>query len=143
MPKSDVSTIMVSGICSRDFGLGVILSQDQLYEVNLNRTSPESEFRHYVSESAALEIYGKTEKQKLTSRDCLIQFFDVGINNDGYWRYNHMALQQEDVFDVLRVIYPHCDIAILTDQSSGHERKRENGLDAKAMGKYWGGRDAK
>ena len=106
LPKSDGSTIMVSGICSRDFGLGVRLTQDQFDEVNLNRTSADSEFRHYVSETAALEVYGTTEKQLLTSRDCLMQFFDVGINNDGYWGYNHMALQQEDAFDVLRVIYP-------------------------------------
>ena len=32
---------------------------------------------------------------------------------------------------------------MLTDRSSGHERKRENGLDAKAMGKYWGGKGYK
>jgi len=43
-----------------------------------------------------------------------MQFFDVGINNGGYWGYNHMAPQQEDAFDVLRVIYPHCDFAMLT-----------------------------
>ena len=62
LPKSDGSTIMVSGICSRDYCLGVRLSQDQFDEVNLNRASLESEFRHYVSETAELEIYGTTEK---------------------------------------------------------------------------------
>ena len=74
---------MVSGICSRDFGLGARSSQNLLDEVNYNRTSPGREFRQYVSETVALEIYGKTEKQELTSRDCLIQFFDWGINYDG------------------------------------------------------------
>ena len=40
-------------------------------------------------------------------------------------------------------MYPHCNFVMLTDRSSGHERKRENGLDAKAMGKYWGGKGYK
>ena len=42
---------------------------------------------------------------------------------DGYWNYDHMALQTEDAFGMLAVVYPNCDYIKLTDQTSGHGKK--------------------
>ena len=33
----------------------------------------------------------------------LIRFFEVGFNEEGFWNYNQMALQVEDVIDDLLV----------------------------------------
>ena len=46
-----------------------------------------------------------------------------------------MALQIEDKYDVLQVLHPHCDFVTLMDNSTGHGKKREDGLDAGAMRK--------
>ena len=89
------------------------------------------------------KLFGTTKKKPLTCKDCLIQYFEIGVNNDGYWGYDHMAIQNEDVFDVLSVCYPHCDFLLHSDQSGPHTKKREDGLDVKEMGKYWGGKKAK
>ena len=58
----------------------------------------------------------------------LVQFFDLEINEEGCWNYFHMALQIEDAFDVLSIKYPDYDFMILMDQSSGHGKRMEGGL---------------
>ena len=40
-------------------------------------------------------------RKKLEDRPTLVRFFDVGINLEGFRNYDQMALQVEDVFDVL------------------------------------------
>ena len=75
--------------------------------------------------------------------------FEYGASGDGYWTYDHMVLQLEDVVDVLDTIYsvpwdgcdsPHnvfvksatqpktlvrkFEYLFLTDHSCGHDRKR-------------------
>ena len=62
-----------------------------------------------------------------------MQFFDVGINEEGCWNYNQIALQIEDVFDVLAIKYPQYDILLLMDQSSGHGKMRDGALNANLM----------
>ena len=69
----------------------------------------------------------------------LIQYFDLGMQGEGYWNFNHMALFIEDAYDVLSVTYNYCDFAVGLDQSAGHGKKREGGLDANDMSKSWGG----
>ena len=54
-----------------------------------------------------------------------------------------MALQIEDAFDVLSVKYPDFDFTILMDQSSGHGKKMEGGLNAEEMGVRYGGSQPK
>ena len=49
----------------------------------------------------------------------------------------------EDVYDILSVRFPHCDSAILIDQSSGHRKKKEDGLDAMQMSVRYGGKKMK
>ena len=82
--------------------------------------------------------YMALRRNKLTDRHTNIQYFHLGANNEGYWNYDRMALQMEDVFDVLSVVYPHANFLTLMDASAGHGKRREGGLDEKVMSKSWG-----
>ena len=53
-----------------------------------------------------------------------------------------MALQMEDVYDVVSTVYPHFDFVTQMDQSAGHGKKREGGLDVSVMRKKWGGKQS-
>jgi hypothetical protein len=53
-----------------------------------------------------------------------------------------MQLQFEDAVDCLKVIFPGCDFLFLFDQSSGHTKKREGGLDANSMNVSFGGKSS-
>ena len=143
LPKSDGLTKMLSGYVIRDTGLGIELTDEQFDAINKRRTDTDSMWNEYVSKDSALEIYGKTKKTKLTSKHALVQYFDVGMHNEGYWNYHRMALQNEDVFDVLSVVFPNCDFVLLMDQSSGHGKRRQGGLDANNMNMFWGGKKEK
>ena len=138
VPKSDGLSLMVSAYVSEKFGLGKRLSDAELEEVNNRRR--EGVFSHFESKESALQIYGETKKKPLTRKDCLIFFFEIGANNEGYWGYDQMALHNEAAFDVLSVCYPHCDFSLLADKSSGHTKRREDGLEVREMGKKWGER---
>ena len=86
--------------------------------------------------------------------------FEYGANGDGYWTYDHMVLQLEDVVDVLDALFsvpwdgresPHnvfvkseirpktlvrkYEYLFLTDHSCGHDRKRPDGLDVTSLRK--------
>lgn len=54
--------IMLSSFCSRDFGYGFDLSEDQLAVVNRFR-----EGKEYLEDEAALEVMKTKKKEKLTS----------------------------------------------------------------------------
>ena len=87
----------------------------------------------------------------------LVCFFDVGINEEGYWNHNQIALQVEDVFDpihqialqvedvfdVLALKYPQYDIVLLMDQSSGHGKMRDGALNANLMSVKYGDKQGK
>ena len=79
----------------------------------------------------------------LTEKHQLIQYFDVGIQDDGYWNYNHMAIQNEDAFYILNVFYPDYDIYLLMDQSSGHCRRAPDVLNAPSMSVWCSGNQHK
>ena len=63
----------------------------------------------------------------------------VGINADGYWNNSYMVLQIEDAIDVLSVVYPHCDVLFLMDQSSGHGKVAKGAIEVSKLNKNWGG----
>ena len=62
------------------------------------------------------------------------------MQNEGYWDFHHMALQMEDTYDVLKVTHPHCDFVVEMDRSAGHDKTRQDGLDANVTRKKWGGK---
>ena len=107
LPKSDGYSRMVSAFVSREFGVGLKLNEEELQKVNARRAS--SDWSDYISKKEAIEVYGSTKKKKIDKTLTLIQYFDLGTNEEGYWNYNHVALQVEDVFDVLSIKYPSYD----------------------------------
>ena len=141
LPKSDGYTWMISAFVSRDFGVGLVINDEELHLINQRRQS--YEWSHYVSKKEAIEVYRTSKKKPLKDKHTLIQYFNVGINEEGYWNYNHIALQVEDVFDILSIRFPGHDFCFLMDQSSGHGRMREGSLNANLMNKNFGGKQGK
>ena len=138
LPKNEGYSRMVSGFVSRSFGVGLLLSQDELDKVNERRMG--SEWGHYVSKDSAMTVYATTKKKKLTDNLTLVRFFDVGVNLEGFWNYDQMALQVEDVYDVLSVKFPNYDFLFMLDQSSGHGKMREGSLNTNLMSMKFGGK---
>ena len=141
LPKSDGYSRMVSAFVSREFGAGLKLNEEELQKVNARRAS--SDWSDYISKKEAIEVYGSTKKKKIDKTLTLIQYFDLGMNEEGYWNYNHVALQVEDIFDVLSIKYPSYDFLFMLDQSSGHGRMREGALNVNQMSGKWGGKQSR
>ena len=55
----------------------------------------------------------------------------------------HMVLQIEDAFYILSIKYPEYNFLMLMDQSSGHGKKMEGGLNAEEMSVRYGGSQPK
>ena len=75
----------------------------------MNARRASSDWSDHVSKKEAIEVYERTKKKKIDKTLTLIQYFDLEMNEKGYWIYNHVALQVEDVFDVLSIKYPSYD----------------------------------
>jgi hypothetical protein len=133
LPKSQGATLMVSAFQCREFGFGMELSEDDLFKINQKRLGTK-----YCDPAAAIEVTQTSEKQRLLESP-FVRYIDVGENREGYWDYNHMVVQLEDVVDCLQVMRPDFDYLLLFDHSSGHAKKRIGGLDANKMKVYHGG----
>ena len=121
IPKTDGYSQMVSAFVSRSFGVSIKKNEEDLFKINKRRKS--EKWGHYIDEKAAMEIHGSIKKKSIKDPLTLVQFFDLGINEEGYWNYFHMALQIEDIFDVFTIKYPYYNFLILMDQLSGHGKK--------------------
>ncbi len=139
VPKDNGLGVMVSAFQSREFGFGIVLSEEQLKEVNEKRKNEK-----YKDLKAAAEAGGCKDgfKKPLTCSP-FVRTFEYGADSDGYWNYNHMVLQLEDCADVLNHLYPQYDYLFLFDHSSGHDKQREDGLNVKKMTKSFGGSQRK
>ena len=137
--KSDGYSKMISGIQCREFGYGFPMTKEQLDIVNAFRRRESSQ---YKDTAAAEEVFGKIEKEDLKSSPFSVMI-EPGKNDDGYWDYNHMVLQMEDCWDVANALLPQFDHIFLFDASSGHRKKREDGLDAREMSMKFGGSQPK
>ena len=134
IPKDEGLGVMISAFVSREFGFGMILSDEDLQKVNEFRVG-----KKYSDELAAMDKRGTSAKQPLDSSPFVVQF-EYGINSEGYWTYDHMVLQFEDCVDVVKVLYPEYDYIFLFDHSCGHDRKRPDGLCANSIRKGFGGK---
>jgi hypothetical protein len=139
VPKDEGQGVMVSSFVSREFGYGMSLSGDDLDKVNRARTKGVR--RYYKDEKSAIAKLGTTKKAPLTESP-FTRFFEYGQNNDGYWTYESMVLQLEDVVDCLTVLYPDYEYLFLFDHSNGHDRLQPNGLNVNRVNKYYGGKQA-
>jgi hypothetical protein len=69
--------------------------------------------------------------------------YGYGAGKEGYWTYDHMALQFEDCVDCVQALFPHYDSVWMFDHSCGHDRGREDGLLVGNMQTLWGGKQNK
>jgi hypothetical protein len=88
-----------------------------------------------------MEVLGSSLKPLLLAgKSPFLTYFDYGENKEGYWDYNHMVLQFEDVVDCLKVMHPQVHFVFLFDHSSGHAKQRPDGLNAAKMNRSFGGK---
>lgn len=141
LPKSDrYYTWMVSAFVLRDFGVGLVVRNEEMKLINERRQG--DKWNHYLSKKEGIEVYG-TSKKMLKDKHSSIQYFNVGINKEGYWNYSQIAPQVGDVFDILSIKFPYCDFCFPLDQSSGHGRMQEGSLNTNLMNKNFGGKQHK
>lgn len=135
LPKSEGEGRMISAFNSRDYGFAVELTDELLQKINQKRRGT-----RYICEEAAQDIHSSIMKGDLVKeKNPTVVEFAVGNNNDGWWNYQQMCLQIEDVVDVLTCAYPHDEHVLLFDHSSCHDKKLEDGLSATSMNTGYGG----
>ena len=62
-----------------------------------------------MSEESATKRFGTTKIAKLTISP-FTKMLDIGhANHGGYWDFDHMCLQFEDMVDALKELFPHFD----------------------------------
>ncbi|KAI2506094.1 hypothetical protein MHU86_8325 [Fragilaria crotonensis] len=138
LPKDEGTGTMISTFVCREHGLIREISAEILDEVNTQRAG-----QHYADPEAAIEILGNSHKRPLTpDKSPFLLFFEYGENREGYWAYNNMVLQFEDVIDVLKVMHPAYDFVFLFDHSAGHAKQRPDGLNQHRMNRSFGGKAA-
>jgi hypothetical protein len=128
--------LMISAMQCREFGFGLEMSNEQLEKVNQFRQG-----KKYADEEAAKARRGSEYKTALTSSPFIIEF-SYGVQEQGYWNYEHMVIQLEDCMDCLIALYPEFDYLFLFDHSCGHDKQREDGLNVERMLKGYGGKQA-
>ena len=140
LPKDDGHGMMISAFVSRSWGILMDenpLLDAQLFQINELHLRPTH--NTYISTEVAMRLNGHTAKTPITNAKPFTRFFDYGADKEGYWCYDHMALQLEDIVDCLVVMFPAHDFVFLFDQSSGHGKHRSDGLNALNMNNNWGG----
>jgi hypothetical protein len=124
LPKDEGAGCMISAFICREHGLIREITDETLMFVNTNRLS-----KNYADEEAARDVYDTAKKRPLTKESLpFLVYFEYGESKEGYWDYNHMVLQFEDVVDVLKVLHPEFQFVLLFDHSSGHAKQRPDGL---------------
>jgi hypothetical protein len=149
-PKGDGDAVMLSvffGPTSIGFGaLDMEKPNRALERINAIRNS--DAMVKYVNQESAQEVFNiegtPVSKEAFTSwqdvQETLCLTFDHGKNRDGYWNNDRIAVQTEDVGDILRGLFPDHDVEIHFDNSSGHTKKRKEGLNVNVMNAGWGGK---
>ena len=134
IPKDEGAGLMISAFQGREFGFGRPMSEEDFKRVNDKRKG-----ESYLDEEAAKLKRGKKEKDALTSNPFLVEF-EYGAQHQGYWTYEHFVLQCEDVADCISVLHPEVSVHLCVDHSCGHDRQRDDGLNATKMNKGYGGK---
>jgi hypothetical protein len=122
---------MISALCSREFGFGYFISNEELTKINEMRKDTK-----YADEEAATYLFGNPNKKDL-SESPFIRELEYGTGKDGYWTYKHMVIQIEDCVDVFRVLHPDFDCVFELDHSSGHNAERPDGLTTTSQALNW------
>ncbi len=132
---------MVSAFQSRELGFGLELTLTQLQVVNEFRRLKRPQ---YTEVESVKKLNGTIEKKDLSESPFVTYFeYGYGAGKEGYWTYDHMALQFEDCVDCIQALFPHYDSVWMFDHSCGHDRGREDGLVVGNMQALWGGKQQK
>jgi hypothetical protein len=83
---------MLSALQSRETGFGVHISRIQMEEINDTCRG-----RNYSGLDAAIAIHGQVVKKDLEQSPFVLSF-ELGMNNEGYWTYNHTSIQSSRYF---------------------------------------------
>ena len=94
----------------------------------------------HVTSSKNVPVFPTLKKPLTKDKSPFLHYFDYGENKEGYWDYNHMVLQFEDVVDCLKVMHPNFHFVFLFDHSLGHAKQRPDGLSATKMNKSFSGK---
>jgi len=135
-PKDDGRGIMVSAFQCREFGFGFPFFQLYKDQINAFRAG-----KSYVDTRAAKNING-TEMKVHLDEDPFVQLFEYGSadKKQGYWSYDHMILQLEDVLDCLAAVFgSEYEFLFLFDHSCGHDQMRPDALNVASMNVGFGG----
>ena len=133
IPKDEGMGLMVSAFTCRELGFGHTIPVNVLERVNAKRMNEK-----YSDEKAAITLFGSAKKQLLTSTP-FIRRLEYGQNKEGYWSYDHMVVQMEDVVDILQMQFPEFDFIFLVDHSNGHDRLQPDGLNINKISVKYGG----
>jgi hypothetical protein len=125
---------MISAMISREFGWGIHTTKEQLQTKNAMRLGQACR-----DDESTKAKRGPAIKNPHTCSP-FIREFEYGSKGEGYWSYEHMVILLEDCIDCLKVLYSQYDFVFLLDHSCGHDRQREDGLNAGKMNKTFGGR---
>jgi hypothetical protein len=119
-PKGDGDAVMSSVFFGPSIGFGRLDMEEPngaLARINAIRKS--NTMVKYVDQESAQEVFaveGTVSKETLGSwqdmQETLCLTFDHGKNRDGYWNNARMAVQTEDVSDILRGLFPDHDVEI-------------------------------
>jgi hypothetical protein len=143
LPKGEGEGIMVSAFVLCELGLGPELTDVQLATINCICLGKE-----YASKEEAISLFGTAAKRPITREHFdnnlvnspFLKMFRYGQAHDGYWTHRHMKIQTEDLINTLKVVFLSYDFLLLFDQSLGHTKKREDGLNVNNMNREHGGK---
>ena len=141
MPKGAGQTLMISMYVGYSLGCGLMaeVSDNAFHAINEKRSNAT-----YLDKESALETLGRTTKKLFVSKkeiqNTLCVMFEYGKEKEGYWNFARTATQFEDAVDIVTCLWPDHDHEFHFDQSSGHKKKRKDGLNEKVMNKLFGGK---
>ena len=133
IPKDEGQGVMISSFVSRELGYGFEFCDEVMQEINQKRKG-----QKYSDENAAIMKLGTDFKPPLT-KSPLVRDLEYGVQHDGYWTYESMVIQLEDIIDVLAHTHPAFDLLFLFDHSNGHDRLQPNGLSMTKISMRHGG----
>ena len=107
---------MASYFIDEEFGMGLPISDDQLARVNVYRRN-----RADGGDITPLDISPGR------------RYLEYGKNRDGYWGYEDIAKQVNDVIDMYETLRPDRQVVVEVDWSSGHSKTQEDGLSVRKL----------
>ena len=136
--KTDGPGEMASCFQGDVLGFGLPITVEQLAMVNAHRRA---KYGQDAFDEANKDAPYFKEDLELTPGTRFLNYGNA-VGKDGYWTYEHLARQSDDVLDMYEVLYPKYQIIGEYDWSSGHSKSRDLALNSITMGVKWGGKQA-